>query len=557
MTPLRKLALWIVLGTIVLPAGAADAPGKAAIASAHPLATEAGLEVLAAGGNAFDAAVAVSAALSVVEGYSSGIGGGGFWLLHRAADGFEVMVDGREVAPLAATRDMYLDENGAAIARLSKDGVLAAGIPGVPAGLEHMSRNYGELPLAQSLAPAIRLARNGFPLDARMQRGLKFKRDLLARFSGSADTFLLDGEVPPLGHVIRQPGLAGTLERIANEGADGFYRGPVADALVRGVRAEGGIWTLEDLAAYTVKERPPVVFEYRGVRVVAASLPSAGGVALANIFNILDGYRFADMDRVTRVHLLTEAMRRAYRDRAQYLGDPDFVSAPVAQLVHPFYAAGQRATIRLDRATPSASLPPAYRQREADDTSHFSVLDGAGNRVAGTQSINGWFGSGYVEPETGVMLNNEMDDFSVKPGEPNLFQLVGAEANEVAPGKRMLSSMTPTFLESDRGVAILGTPGGSRIISMVLLASLAWIDGADAAGMAGLPRFHHQYLPDELVYEPLAFDAEEIAALNAMGHTLKKSSRLYGNMQIVTWDRATGEVQAASDPRGQGESRIY
>jgi gamma-glutamyltranspeptidase/glutathione hydrolase len=557
MTSLRKLALWIVLGITALPAGAADAPNKAAVASAHPLATEAGMEILAAGGNAFDAAVAVSAALSVVEGYSSGIGGGGFWLLHRAADGFEVMVDGREVAPAAATRDMYLDENGAAIERLSKDGVLAAGIPGVPAGLEHISRHYGELPLAESLAPAIRLARDGFPLDARMQRGLKFKRDLLARFRGSAEIFLLDGKVPPLGHIIRQPGLAMTLERIASEGADGFYRGPVAEALVRGVRSEGGMWSMEDLAGYAARERPPVVLDYQGVRIVAASLPSAGGVALANIFNILAGYRFADMDRVTRVHLLTEAMRRAYRDRAQYLGDPDFVAAPVAQLVHPFYAAGQRATIRLDRATPSATLPPAYRQSEAEDTSHFSVLDPAGNRVAGTQSINGWFGSGYVEPETGVMLNNEMDDFSVKPGEPNLFQLVGAEANEVAPGKRMLSSMTPTFLESDRGVAILGTPGGSRIISMVLLASLAWIDGADAAGMVALPRFHHQYLPDQLVHEKGALDAAEIDALKAMGHSLKESSRLYGNMQVVTWDRGTGEVHAASDPRGQGESRIY
>ena len=557
MTSLRKLALWIVLGITALPAGAADAPNKAAVASAHPLATEAGMEILAAGGNAFDAAVAVSAALSVVEGYSSGIGGGGFWLLHRAADGFEVMVDGREVAPAAATRDMYLDENGAAIERLSKDGVLAAGIPGVPAGLEHISRHYGELPLAESLAPAIRLARDGFPLDARMQRGLKFKRDLLARFRGSAEIFLLDGKVPPLGHIIRQPGLAMTLERIASEGADGFYRGPVAEALVRGVRSEGGMWSMEDLAGYAARERPPVVLDYQGVRIVAASLPSAGGVALANIFNILAGYRFADMDRVTRVHLLTEAMRRAYRDRAQYLGDPDFVAAPVAQLVHPFYAAGQRATIRLDRATPSATLPPAYRQSEAEDTSHFSVLDPAGNRVAGTQSINGWFGSGYVEPETGVMLNNEMDDFSVKPGEPNLFQLVGAEANEVAPGKRMLSSMTPTFLESDRGVAILGTPGGSRNISMVLLASLAWIDGADAAGMVALPRFHHQYLPDQLVHEKGALDAAEIDALKAMGHSLKESSRLYGNMQVVTWDRGTGEVHAASDPRGQGESRIY
>lgn len=558
VSPLMKIlrVLAPVLFVVLLPARAAETPSRAAIASAHPLASAAGMEVLAAGGNAFDAAVAVSAALTVIVPNGSGLGGGGFWLLHRSEDRFETFIDGREKAPLAATADMYLDAAGDPVTSASREGPLAAGIPGLPAALVHMSETYGALPLSQNLAPAIRLARDGYPVYSRLHRGLQARQSVLRRSPAASAIFLIDGEVPELGHVIVQPALAGTLERLAEEGHSGFYSGPVAEALVTGARSGGGIWTLDDLASYSVIEREPIVANFNGVRALLAPPPSSGGVAIANMFQILGGYELAEHGRVAQVHLLVEAMRRAYRDRAIYLGDPDFVDVPVARLTHPFYAAGQRASIRLDRATPSENLPGFTVVAGGTQTTHFSVLDAKGNRVAGTQSLNSWFGSGYMEPETGVMLNNEMDDFSAKPGAQNLYQLVGAKANAIAPGKRMLSSMSPTILESDRGVAILGTPGGSRIISMVMLATLEWLNGADAQGMVSLPRFHHQYLPDKLFHEPDAFNEEDAAALAALGHELSVLTRLYGNMQVVTWDFETGKVRAASDPRGQGDAKV-
>ena len=556
MRPSLKITLLSILLVVALPVQATDRPGRAAIASAHPLASAAGMDVLEAGGNAFDAAVAVSAAQAVVVPYGAGLGGGGFWLLQRAEDRFETLVDGREKAPLAATADMYLDASGQPITKASREGPLAAGIPGMPAALVYIAETYGVLPLSRSLEPAIGLARDGFPVWPRLRAGLVARRTTLARSPVASEVFLVEGEAPGLGHVIVQPQLAETLGRIAAEGHDGFYRGPVAHALVEGAQGAGGIWTLEDLEAYSVVEREPIVATWRGTRALMAPPPSAGGVALANIFQILSSYDLNRHNRVEQVHLIVEAMRRAFRDRALYLGDPDFVSVPVERLTHPFYAAGQRASIRLDRATPSASLPGFKVVSGGDQTTHFSILDTEGNRVAGTQSLNSWFGSGYMEPTTGVMLNNEMDDFSVKPGVQNLYQLVGAGANAIAPGKRMLSSMSPTILESERGVAILGTPGGSRIVSMVALATLEWMRGGDATSMVSLPRFHHQYLPDKLFHEPDAFSEEELAALRALGHEPSRVSRFYGNMQVVTWDFETGKVEAVSDPRGQGDAKV-
>ncbi len=555
----KRLSLLLLMMLPVLAATAA-APGKSAIASAHPLATAAGHEILEQGGNAFDAAVAVSAALTVVEPFSSGLGGGGLWLLSRAEDQHSVMIDGREVAPGAATADMYLDEQGEPIPRASLDGPLAAGIPGLPAALVHMADQYGRLPLAQSLAPAIRLATAGFPLYARMRLGLQYKQKLIQRWPAGAGIFLVGGDVPEPGHVIRQPDLARTFERLAVEGRDGFYAGEFADGMVSAVREAGGIWSAEDLRDYRVVERAPIEFSYRGVRIVSAPPPSSGGVALADMFNILGGFDLAGLDKVTRIHLNVEAMRRAYRDRAEYLGDSDFVAVPVGMLTHPFYADGQRSSIRLDRATPSSALP-GYRGEEPKGahTTHYSILDADGNRVAATQTINGWFGSGYVIPGTGVLLNNEMDDFAIKPGVQNLYELVGASANAIAPGKRPLSSMSPTIAESDRGVIILGTPGGSRIISMVMLGLLSWIDGADATAVVSLPRYHHQYVPDRIYFEPAALDEATRKELESMGHELRESSRLYGNMNVVTWDYAGDEVRAASDPRNEGGAavRVY
>jgi gamma-glutamyltranspeptidase/glutathione hydrolase len=548
---------FLLLVVVVFPAVAdvAKAP-LAAIASAHPLATQAGMEILADGGNAFDAAVAVSAALAVVEPYSSGIGGGGFWLLHRARDRFEVMVDGRERAPLAAYRDMYLDGDGEVIPGLSVDGALAAGIPGEPAALVHIARHYGRLPLRHSLQPAIRLARQGFKVDEHYRKLAQFRLAALQNDPEAAAIFLHDDEVPEPGRRIVQTDLAGTLETVARFGNDGFYRGPVARKLVDGVRAEGGIWTLQDLSQYRVVEREPLRGEFLGLHITSASLPSSGGIVLTAMLNMLAALQLHDFDEATHTHVVIESMRRAYRDRSLYLGDPDFVEVPVERLTSAEYAAQLAASIRLDRATPSSSLPGVQAVTEGRDTTHFSILDSEGNRVAATLSINYPFGACVVPPGTGVILNDEMDDFSAKPGEPNVYGLVGAAANAIEPGKRPLSSMSPTFVESDEGVAILGTPGGSRIITMVLLGILDLSAGGKPDSWVSLPRYHHQYLPDVVQYEAAAFDADMIRSLTSLGHQLKPLQSSYGNMQAIYQDLKTGQVYTASDPRGTGAARV-
>lgn len=545
--------LWLWLLLALVPAGAAAVP--AAVASAHPAATAAGFEVLAAGGNAFDAAVAVSAALAVVEPYSSGLGGGGFYLLHRAADGHEVMLDARERAPLAASADMYRDASGAVDPAASLDGALAAGIPGLPAALDRLAADHGRLPLARSLAPAITLAQAGFEVDAHLREHVQRRRDALAASPAAAAIFLPAGKAPAAGARLRQADLARTLQALAARGRDGFYRGPVARRLVQGTRAAGGIWQPEDLAQYRVVEREPVRGRYRDVEIVAAAPPSSGGVVLVESLNILAGLDLEGLAAGPRAHLVAEAMRRAYRDRAAWLGDPDFVDMPLARLLSTDYAAGLRAGIAPDRATPSALLAPAVPAPGGPHTTHFSIVDGEGNRVAATLSINYGFGSGFVPPGTGVVLNNEMDDFVAAPGVPNVYGLVGGAANAIAPGKRMLSSMTPTFLRQGERFAVLGTPGGSRIISMVLLATLAFAEGGDAAQLAALPRYHHQYLPDAIFHEPEAFDADAIAWLTAAGHTLRPLDRRYGNMQVVIEAPGVG-LQAASDPRGIGAAQV-
>jgi gamma-glutamyltranspeptidase / glutathione hydrolase len=530
---------------------------KGAIASAYPLASKAGQEILAAGGNAFDAAVAVAAALAVVEPSSSGLGGGGFFLLHRQTDGFETMVDAREKAPGAATRDMYLDKAGNET-RGSTDGPISAAIPGEPAAFEYLASKYGKLPLKQDLRPAIRLAREGFPLYLRLQYGIKAKRDILARSPDAAKAFLTaDGNVPEVGTLIKQPELANTLEAIANQGAKGFYEGPVAANLVTGVRSGGGIWTLADLKNYRVVERKPLVGEYHGARIVTASPPSSGGIAVLDSLNILAGFDLHDVDSASRKHLIIEAMRRAYRDRAIFLGDPDFIKMPLQQLMSVDYAAGQRSSIRADKAMPSDLLPGIESEPKGMNTTHFSVLDAEGNRAAVTITVNLFFGNGYMPAGTGVLLNNEMDDFSTKPGTPNVFGLIGNTANSIAPNKRSLSSMSPTFVETSKGMMIIGSPGGSTIISQVLLGVLNYVDGMGATDIVKYPHYHHQYLPDEVGYEQGALTDAEIAKLQSMGHKLRLSNRQWGNMQVITWDFASGKVEAASDPRGEGEGLVY
>ena len=372
-----------------------------------------------------------------------------------------------------------------------------------------------------------------------------------------ARNFLRDGAVPPVGTLIRQPELAATLEYLARHGLDSFYKGEMAARLVAGVRALGGIWTEADLAAYRAVERAPIVGQYRGARVVSAPPPSSGGVALVEALNVLSQFDLNNASPLQRKHLVIEAMRRVHRDRALYLGDPDFVTVPVQRLTSADYAAGLAASIRTDRATASSALPGiGAGANNGPQTTHFSVLDRDGNRVAATITLNFGFGSGHMIEGAGLFLNDEMDDFSMKPGVPNGYGLVGADANAIAPHKRMLSSVTPTFVESGGRVMIGGSPGGSLIIGMVLLATLDFVNGRSASEIVAAPRFHQQYLPDVVRYEAGAFTDDEARTLTAQGDTLQPVSYRWGNFQLVTWNRATGAVEAASDPRGEGAAIV-
>lgn len=544
----------VILSLLVLSAHSASL-SQAGVASAHPLATEIGERILKSGGNAIDAAVAISAALAVVEPYGSGLGGGGFWLVHNALDGKDIMIDGRERAPLAAHRDMYLDESGNVDHKKSMDGALSAGIPGVPAALQYLSETYGLLDLSTSLEPAILLARDGFKVDAYFAKMVKFRLEALRASEQAAKLFLQNNEVPAVGHVIRQEELASTLELIANKGMDGFYRGELADKLVNGVKKAGGIWTHEDLMNYQVVPRLPVVSRYKGMKVTSASLPSSGGIVMAEVFNMLSLKELETVSRSEQFHLIVEAMRRAYRDRAQYLGDSDYIKVPVKKLISQSYADSLAAGINSKKATDSASLKAVAFESGGNNTTHFSVIDQRGNRVSATLSVNYPFGSGYIVPGTGILLNDEMDDFSAKPGVPNAYGLVGAEANAIAGGKRMLSSMSPTFLETEDRIAVVGTPGGSRIISMVILAALEFYKGGDAKAMVNLPRLHHQYLPDKIFYEEGALTETDTEMLEEMGHQLSAGNS-WGNMHAVIWHKKKKIIDAASDRRGIGKAII-
>ncbi len=492
----------------------------------------------------------------MIEQTSSGIGGGGFWLLHRASDSFETMIDAREMAPAAAETNMYLKADGTVNRDLALNGPLAAAIPGEIAGFEHLAVNYGRLSLSESLQPAIRIAREGYPVYTKFHSMLTRRAKTMRRWPAATDAFLPDGEVPEMGQLIKLPDLADILEKVAKEGRDAFYKGEVAQRLVDGVRAAGGIWTMEDLAGYTIKEREPVRTIYAGYELVTAPPPSSGGIAIAEILNMLEPYQLSSLEKVQRTHLVVEAMRRAYRDRALYLGDPDFYPVPTARLTDVNYAAGLRASIMYDRATPSSMLPGRDNLPEGTDTTHFSIMDAEGNMVSATLTVNIPFGSAFMVPGTGFVLNNEMDDFSAKPGEPNSYGLIGFTANEIQPFKRPLSSMSPTLMLGEDKSAVIGTPGGSRIITMVLLGILDFMDGNGPESWVALPRYHHQYMPDKVFAEPSAFTAEEVAALEAMGHTIEVGKRQWGNMHGVMWNRKTGEVTAGSDARSDAGKAI-
>jgi len=558
---IKKQFLLVITFLLLIEVSNADSsPDKYAIASAHPVASKAGQEILNKGGNAFDAAIAVTATLAVVEPYSSGIGGGGFWLLHRARDKSDIMIDGREKAPLKAHRDLYLDKQGNVIQGASIQGALSSGIPGVPAAIAYLANHYGELPLSTSLAPAIRVARQGYRISQSYRLYAKLRLKALRKNKAAAAVFLYNNDVPPENFILKQPDLAKTLELIAQHGHKGFYSGETAEKLVADSQRNNGIWIKKDLQQYEIAERKPITFNYLGYRITSAPPPSSGGVALAQILGILEHYNLPLFPIYQQQHLIVEAMRRAYADRAQHLGDSDFVTVPVTKLISRKHSSDRINDILLNEATPSEFLSiTAQPDGNGTDTTHFSILDKEGNRVSATLSINYPFGSCHVAQGTGVLLNDEMDDFSAKPGVPNAYGLVGTAANAIAPGKRPLSSMSPTFVESDNSVLILGTPGGSRIISMVLLGILEFVNGEDANAIVSKRRFHHQYLPDFIMHEDDSIASNDVSQLQQMGHKLKlKTSPYgagqgsYGNMQVVLWNKKDKKISAASDPRGHG-----
>ena len=532
-------------------------PTSAAIATAHPYATDAGAEIIRAGGNAFDAAVAITAALAVVEPYSSGIGGGGFWLLHRAEDGKQIMIDGREAAPSSASKNMYLDKHGNVIKGASINGPRAAGIPGVPAGLEYLAKRYGRLSLKETLAPAIKYAEEGFPVTERYQKLVGFRLQVMRSFPTTAAIFLEDNRIPSLGYQIIQKDLAETLKQIAEHGSAYFYIGDLASRMMQNIRSKGGLWSAQDLSRYQVIERKPIISHYKNLSIISAPPPSSGGIVLAQALTMLDKFDLNAIEDVERKHIVIEVMRRAYRDRAAYLGDPDFVHIPQERLLDKDYLEGLAVSIDPDKATPSSVLGVIpVSQQTGINTTHFSVIDKEGNRVSATLSINLPFGSGFVIPGTGVLLNNEMDDFSAKAQVPNAYGLVGDQANAIEVGKRPLSSMSPTFIETDHRVGILGTPGGSRIISMVLLGILDFADGNLPNSWVSVPRYHHQYLPDEVQFEKDGLGFLEQRTLEKKGHALNEKSRRYGNMQAILWDKKINKLFTASDPRGEGKAVV-
>jgi len=526
------------------------------VASSEPQASEAGVEILRAGGNAVDAAVAVGFALAVTYPAAGNIGGGGFMLI-RLASGEAVVVDYREEAPAAASPTMYLDARGELVPESSTVGARAVGVPGTVAGLALAEQKYGKLGLARVLEPAIRLARRGFPVSYSLSQSFSSGRQLLSKFEESRRIFLRGDRFYAPGETFKQPDLARTLQEIAQRGPDAFYRGRVAEAIVRAMRKYDGLITLADLAQYQAKIRQPLRGHFRGYEILTVPPPSSGGVLLIEMLNVLEPVDLGPPNSYQSIHLIAETMRRAYADRAAYLGDADFVSVPVAGLTSPQYAARLRGEILQAKA--EAPVRPGSPQLfESSQTTHYSVVDAEGNAVANTYTLNGGYGSGITVEGAGFLLNNEMDDFAAKPGAPNMSGLVQGEANAIAPRKRPLSSMTPTIALRDGKVRlVLGSPGGGTIINTVLQVLLnVLVFQMDIRQAVSAPRFHDQWMPDRLMLERQGFSADTLQKLREAGYPLDFVYGL-GDCEAIEVDPQSGWRFGAADPRSDGKAVGY
>ncbi len=527
---------------------------QAGVASAHPKATDVGLSILNNGGNAFDAAIAVASTLSVVEPFGSGIGGGGFFLLYLANLDKYVFIDAREIAPELSNGEMFDDANGNYSRAKALDSPLAAAIPGLPAALSHIAQLYGSLDLDVTMRDSIKIAKDGFKVSERYRRMASYRLECLKNNREASRIFLSKFEVPPLGQLIKQPDLADTLSSISR-GSSSFYSGKIAEEMVASVNKNGGIWSLDDLKNYVIKERTPIIEDIGGLRLVSAPPPSSGGIVLAQSLKILENYELSNYKKTDKVHLIIEAMKKGYKDRAVYLGDPDFSKIDHKKLLSPDYINELRREISLDVASATENLLEHGRTK-GEQTTHFSIIDAEGNIASVTLSINYPFGSCFVAGNTGVLLNNEMDDFSVDAATPNAYGLQGLEPNFIEPRKRPLSSMTPTIVEDKLSKAILGTPGGSRIISMVLLSILEYREGLKPDSWVSVPRYHHQFLPNIIQFEKGAFSPQLTKQLLEKGHKLKELNRSYGNMQAILLEKESGKIWVSSDPRGEGSARM-
>jgi gamma-glutamyltranspeptidase/glutathione hydrolase len=560
LVPFRRIipAIALLVVFLALPAFAlTPVSGRnGMVASSEPLASQVGVEILQAGGNAVDAAVAVGFALAVTFPQAGNLGGGGFMLI-RMAKGEAIVVDYREQAPGAAARTMFQDAKGDVIPGPSTVGTRAAGVPGTVMGLAMAEEKYGRLGLARVMAPAIRLARNGFPVSKSLAQNIRSERTLLQKFDGSRHIFLHDGTLYEPDAIFRQPDLARTLANVAKHGPEAFYTGAPARAIVATMQKYNGLITPDDLEHYQAKLRAPLTGHFRGFDILTAPPPSAGGTMLIEMLNVLDPLDLGAPNSYTSIHLLAETMRRAYADRASYLGDADFATVPVAVLTSPRYAAKLREEILAGppNAPVQAGNPQIF---ESSATTHFSVVDSEGNAVANTYTLNGWFGCGVTVEGAGFLLNNEMDDFTAKPGAPNLFGLVQGEANAIAPRKRPLSSMTPTIVLRDGKVRlVLGSPGGSTITNTVLQVLLnVLVYRMDVLQGVTSPRFHDQWSPDRITFERPGFSPDLLEKVQQAGYPVSFRDSM-GDCEAIEIDPQSGWRYGASDPRGDGKAVGY